>query len=452
MSRILLVEPSYRSTYPPLGLMRISMYHKQKGDTVVFTRGMNREYVNKSWHRVYVSSLFTYELPRTVKTIQYYSDCVSSPNNLVVGGIGATLVPDYILKQVDCKLIKGPLNRGNMLGIGSPAVGNLPPDYNIIKDYETNYCLTDAYFSRTTMGCIRNCRFCAVPKLEPNFGVYSKWRNHIDQIRKRFGERQHLILLDNNFLAKDDLKQTIESIQDEGFYRGAKLCNKLRRVDFTQGLDARLISPRAAKLLGKINLNPIRLAFDSVGMEKSYRIAINRLNNEGYSSFTNYMLYNFNDNPISFYHRMKINIEIALKNNVRITAFPMRYIPTNAIQRGYVGKNWTWRYLRGIQCILVGTRGIVSPNPDYFFVAFGNNSKEFIEIISMPDDYIIHRMKHKNHGARRWLKKFRAFSPQERKELMLLLEKLHFSRNRKSMLCGIKKYKSILRHYYSIET
>ena len=34
MENILMVEPDYRSTYPPLGLMRISTYHKDKGDKV----------------------------------------------------------------------------------------------------------------------------------------------------------------------------------------------------------------------------------------------------------------------------------------------------------------------------------------------------------------------------------------------------------------------------------
>ena len=34
--RILLVEPNYKNKYPPMGLMKISTYHKGRGDEVTF--------------------------------------------------------------------------------------------------------------------------------------------------------------------------------------------------------------------------------------------------------------------------------------------------------------------------------------------------------------------------------------------------------------------------------
>ena len=43
---ILLVEPPYKSMYPPLGLMKISSWHKSKGDYVDFIKHTSKQYKN----------------------------------------------------------------------------------------------------------------------------------------------------------------------------------------------------------------------------------------------------------------------------------------------------------------------------------------------------------------------------------------------------------------------
>src|SRR4030042_1901955 len=116
MKNVLLVEPDYRAKFPPLGLLRISSLHKANGDSVTFARGRQEELRNSHWHRIYVSSLFTWELPRTVRTIQYYSRSVAKPENVYVGGVGATLMPDYISDRVQCTVIQGPGDRKGILG------------------------------------------------------------------------------------------------------------------------------------------------------------------------------------------------------------------------------------------------------------------------------------------------------------------------------------------------
>ncbi|MEW5815104.1 MAG: cobalamin-binding domain-containing protein, partial [Spirochaetota bacterium] len=43
MDKILLVEPAYKNKYPPLGLMKISSFHKRRGDEVSFVKGLAKE-------------------------------------------------------------------------------------------------------------------------------------------------------------------------------------------------------------------------------------------------------------------------------------------------------------------------------------------------------------------------------------------------------------------------
>jgi hypothetical protein len=59
MEDILLIEPSYSNKYPPLGLMKISTFHKNMGDNVVFAKGeLSEKFTGKEWDRVYVSTFY----------------------------------------------------------------------------------------------------------------------------------------------------------------------------------------------------------------------------------------------------------------------------------------------------------------------------------------------------------------------------------------------------------
>ncbi|RJQ78932.1 MAG: cobalamin-binding domain-containing protein [Desulfobacteraceae bacterium] len=452
MSNILLVEPDYRSKFPPLGLMRISTYHKERGDCVTFVRGRSPEKREMHWHRVYISSLFTWELPRTVKTILYYSKSVTSLKDIFVGGIGATLQPEYIKKRVECTVIEGQIEKRGVLGQNSPPIAHVIPDYSILNSVDYNYEGANAYFVRITKGCVRNCKFCAVPKLEPEFGLLAPLEQQTDAIKKVHGVKQNLIVMDNNVLAVEGIKNHLRVIEELGFTKGSKLNNRERTVDFNQGIDARLIAaePELSEALGRIPVKPIRLAFDFVSprMERDYCKAITLLSKQGFSAFTTYLLYNYNDTPEQFYNRLRINTDLNEKLGIRISGFPMRYIPISDTKRGYVSSKWKWRWLRGIQCVLQATRGLVSPNSEFVQAAFGKNTDEFFEILSMPDRYIVYREHYKTHGAKEWLRKFRSLSVPDKNEFLELLERLNKDGNRKQTIATIRKYRSLIEHYY----
>ena len=454
MANILLVEPDYRSKFPPLGLMRLSTYHKAKGDSVTFVRGMDYRLKAQNWDRVYISSLYTWDLPKTVKTIKYYKSSVKSPKDIFIGGVGATLLPQYIRDNVECSIIEGQINRPNMLGKGSAVIVKLTPDYDILHAVDYDYYPRDAYFTRITQGCIRSCKFCAVPILEKEFGFLKSLQEQIREVDAKYGEKQNLVVMDNNILGIDGIEEIIEEIANAGFHVSSKRNGRLRSVDFNQGLDARLISqkPKLAELLATIHLSPVRLAYDFVGMKKQYVHAIRLLAENGFREFTNYMLFNYNDSPLDLYMRIFDNLRLNEELGIIITGFPMRFIPMNSVRRDHVSRKWKWRYLRGIQCILKATRGIVSPNLEFTKAAFGETFEEFVEIISMPDHYIMFREKHRLNGAKEWRKQFRSLSEEDKEEFLDLLAHLKNDQNRKLSIQKLRKFRDIIEHYYPTRT
>ncbi len=448
MSNILLVEPDYRSKFPPLGLLRIATYHKGKGDRVTFTRGTVEELRALSWHRIYISSLFTYELPRTVRTIKYYRAAVDSDDHIIVGGIGATLLRDYIRERTPCRIVTGPLTSPGILDGEKTPIADYIPDYSLIDGANGTYQPKDSYFCRVTTGCIRRCKFCAVPTLEPVFKSCQPLQAQIEAVNKAFGERQHLVILDNNILASKDLQKTVRDIISGGFGAGARRNGRQRVLDFNQGIDARLVNDQVAELLASTALSPVRLAYDYSGMKKAYVAAVKRLARHGFVEFTNYVMFNYEDNPRDFYERIRLNVDLSQELGIRITGFPMKYTPITDVSRRHVASGWHWRYLRGIQCVLLATHGLVSPNPIFFDAALGRDYKSFLEILSMPDRYIIYREKYKNAEASDWRRMFCRLSPSRRVKLIEVLAVINRLRNKQQTIHEHRSFRSLLEHYY----
>ena len=59
-------------------------------------------------------------------------------------------------------------------------------------------------------------------------------------------------------------------IIDLGFERDAKYNQKLRTVDFNQGIDIDLLTRDKMKLLSKTCIRPLRLAFDHINYKDRY--------------------------------------------------------------------------------------------------------------------------------------------------------------------------------------
>jgi len=374
--KILLVEPVYKAKYPPLGLMKISTYHKRRGDKVVFYKGTNVELRDKKWDLIYITTMFTYQRNITIKTIKFYQRNKSN-KNIKVGGILASLMRDEVEKETGIKPHFGIYKK----------VDKFTPDYKLYNGVY-NYPLNNASIGYTTRGCIRNCSFCAVRTLEPKYVPFIPLENQIDPNMK------DLILLDNNVLASPQFPKIIAEIKKCGFSKGAKLKDRIRYIDFNQGIDARLLTKEKMKLLSEIAIKPLRIAFDDIKMKKLYIEKVRLAHKYGIKHLSNFILFNYNDTPEDFYERLKINIELNEKLGLSIFSFPMKFVPLNSKDRKYVcNPHWTKTQLRGIQCILHATHGVVGPKSPFFEKAFGKDVEEFKHIIEQPEEHIFHREK-----------------------------------------------------------
>lgn len=211
--------------FPNLALMKIAAYHKQQKDKVSWYMPL---YDNPD--KIYASKVFTFS---ALPEINY-----NHKDLLVTGGTGYKKYED-LDEEID----------------------TMEPDYSIYPQYD----FAIGFLSR---GCIRNCKWCVVPKKEGNLRQYS-------DIEKIHSGRRKVVLMDNNFLAND-----IEFIKEQ-LQKSKRL--KLK-IDFNQGLDARLITEEIAKLLAEANwINYIRLACDQEYMLPYIKNAYELLNENGYS-------------------------------------------------------------------------------------------------------------------------------------------------------------------------
>ena len=279
MKKILLIEPRYKNKYPPLGLMKIAAFHREvMHDYVRFTKGeLPPAFANTKWDHVYVTSLFTFEWAATIEAIEYAKTLVDSIEQITVGGIAATMLPEQIFEETGIRPVCGLLNEPGKLGLpGDECIDQIVPDYSILDETDYKYPFRDAYFLSATKGCGNKCGFCAVQTLEPTFIPYMDIKEKIKKIDAKYGQQKDLLLMDNNVLRSPKFNQIIDDIIEAGFGKGATYVNPKtgktvrRYVDFNQGLDAMFLTEAKAKRLGEIALRPARIAFDHIEDRETY--------------------------------------------------------------------------------------------------------------------------------------------------------------------------------------
>lgn len=202
-----LIDVDSHSNYPNLALMKISAYHKQMGDNVEWYTPFAEKY-----DIVYMAKVFTFT--------NDYMYVVNNADCVVRGGTGY----DYrtvLQMQID----------------------RMQPDYTIYPHIGKNTA-----YGFLTRGCPNRCAWCIVPKKEGGVQPYMD----VDDIA--IDNRHNLVLMDNNILAcKDYAIEQFDKIIANGY-----------RVDFNQGLDARLVDDTIAEKLASMRwIHDIRFGCDT---------------------------------------------------------------------------------------------------------------------------------------------------------------------------------------------
>lgn len=173
--------------------------------------------------------------------------------------------------------------------------------------------------TRTSTGCVFDCDFCIVPKIEGDIVEKNHW-----EVRP--------MVYDNNLTAcsRRHFDRVIDSLKP------------VPGVDLNQGISAGLLSKHHASRFAELDIKCIRLSWDSIDYESQFMRGFEILRNAGIpkSKIGVYVLIGFRDTPEDALYRLE-----SVKN-LGVLPFPMRYQSLDAKKRNsYVGDNWTHREL-----------------------------------------------------------------------------------------------------------
>lgn len=214
--------------YPNLPLMKISAWHKAKGDLVRWYEPFDG--LIEPYDKVYMSKVFSF-------------------------------TEDYIYPIYAAEVEKGGSGYHTIEKDGETHYQeekNLPEEIeHIYPDYSL-YGITDTAYGFLTRGCPRHCGFCIVGEKE---GLRSYKVADLDEFWRG---QPNIEILDPNILACVDRIELLE-----------ELAVSKARINFNQGLDVRFITDEVTELINRIRLKEIHFAWDNyndksvlIGLEK----------------------------------------------------------------------------------------------------------------------------------------------------------------------------------------
>lgn len=245
---------------PNLALMRLSAWHKARGDTVIYSRSPLRDLHEPEYGAVYGSAIFTFTADRVARMRAEFPDAI-------IGGTGGDTTNEG----------------GSAITVEAIAGDFAELDYEHWPEFK-------ASIGFTQRGCRLSCKFCVVPKKEGK----PQHAATIAEIWRGQGHPKTLHLLDNDFFGGPHWQERVAEIRDGGF----KVC-------FSQGINVRAITDEVADALATIEYRDdqfsrrrLYTAWDNLKDESVFFAGVDRLERAGVppKHLMAYMLIGFDKN------------------------------------------------------------------------------------------------------------------------------------------------------------
>lgn len=207
--------------FPNLPLMKLSAWHKQRGDSIEWYEPLVHSFPEEPLDKVYISKVFSFT-----------PDYPYFVNAKVVekGGSGYAIHMEDGLevydKEKDCEL--------------PYEIEHIYPDYSLYPEQ----CKDTAY-GFLTRGCPRGCNFCHVGAKE------GRCAYKVADLSEFWRGQKNIVLLDPNITACKDWKGLFQQLIDSKAW-----------VDFSQGVDIRLMTEEKSEMIKRIKTKNIHFAWD----------------------------------------------------------------------------------------------------------------------------------------------------------------------------------------------